>query len=262
MTEENRPAWLLPPGVPRGVWDYAHSPQVAATYDQQLAGHPLLAFDEQLLSHAFATPGRLVDLGCGTGRLMVAMARRGHFVLGVDLSPHMLRAVRQKAAQTGLALPTIQASLVELGCLADGAFDYAICMFNTLGMIRGTAHRHQALQHFRRILRGGGWLALHVHNRWFHLHSPMGRRWVLAGTLRPWFDRQTEAGDHVFADLGIPNLFVHSFSRREIRGALCRAGFHIHREIPLDVRHHRPLSRPWFLGSLRATGWILLCRAV
>ena len=35
-------------------------------------------------------PGRLLDLGCGTGRLLIHAARRGYAPVGVDLSAEML----------------------------------------------------------------------------------------------------------------------------------------------------------------------------
>ncbi|MFN8035545.1 MAG: class I SAM-dependent methyltransferase [Acidimicrobiia bacterium] len=44
-------------------------------------------------------PGRVLDAGCGTGRVAVELARRGHEVAGVDLDPMMLDAARQKAPE-------------------------------------------------------------------------------------------------------------------------------------------------------------------
>src|SRR5262249_58740241 len=34
-----------------------------------------------------------------------------------------------------------------------------------------------------RLLRPGGRFVLHVHNRWFNLWDPQGRRWLLGNTL-------------------------------------------------------------------------------
>ena len=44
------------------------------------------------------TPARVLDLGCGTGSLSVLLARQGHRVTGVDLSPRMIDLARAKAA--------------------------------------------------------------------------------------------------------------------------------------------------------------------
>src|SRR5262245_18904853 len=75
--------WRLPPGVNRGLWDYLHDPQIARGYDASLEHTPLFRADLLFCRRHFARPGRLIDLGCGTGRLAVAFAQRGDKVLAV-----------------------------------------------------------------------------------------------------------------------------------------------------------------------------------
>src|SRR5262249_51821033 len=75
--------WQLPPGVSRGLWDYLHDAGLARGYDASLAGSPLLGADLRFAEEQFPSPGRLIDLGCGTGRLAVAFARRGFRVVAV-----------------------------------------------------------------------------------------------------------------------------------------------------------------------------------
>lgn len=102
---ERAPAdWQLPPGVNRGLWDYVHSAGVARGYDAGLAGTPLFDADRRFVERHCPRPGRLIDLGCGTGRLLVPFARRGFRVLGVDLSEEMLRVAGEKAAAAGVAI--------------------------------------------------------------------------------------------------------------------------------------------------------------
>src|SRR6185436_15147435 len=78
--------WQLPPGVSRGLWDYLHDATLARTYDDSLADCALLAVDRLFVERHCARAGRLIDLGCGTGRLLLPFARHGYWVLGVDLS--------------------------------------------------------------------------------------------------------------------------------------------------------------------------------
>src|SRR5262245_5334298 len=96
------PDWRLPPGVSRGLGDYLHDPGVARGYDAGLAGSALFRADEAFVARHCPPGGRLIDLGCGTGRLLVAFAGRGHRVLGVDLSAEMLKVARDKAAAAGV----------------------------------------------------------------------------------------------------------------------------------------------------------------
>lgn len=51
-----------------------------------------------------ASPGAaILELGCGTGRLAIPLAQRGHAVTGLDNAPDMLRVAREKAARAGVA---------------------------------------------------------------------------------------------------------------------------------------------------------------
>jgi SAM-dependent methyltransferase len=47
-------------------------------------------------------PGRVADLGCGTGSLSVLLAAQGHHVTGLDLSPAMLGQARAKATHAAV----------------------------------------------------------------------------------------------------------------------------------------------------------------
>jgi ubiquinone/menaquinone biosynthesis C-methylase UbiE len=51
------------------------------------------------LDVTFPTPGRLIDLGCGTGLDAVRQAQLGHRVLALDWSPLMAARTRDRAAE-------------------------------------------------------------------------------------------------------------------------------------------------------------------
>ncbi|MBE3098335.1 MAG: class I SAM-dependent methyltransferase [Planctomycetes bacterium] len=78
------------------------SEQRADAYDDDYASRPLLTYDLQVLQRGFAEPGRFLDLGCGTGRALIALGRRGFEVTGIDLSPRMLQIARRKTAEAGV----------------------------------------------------------------------------------------------------------------------------------------------------------------
>ncbi len=57
-------------------------------------------FLEREIAHNRAT--RILDIGCGTGRHSIELARRGYSVIGVDLSDSQLRRAREKARAENL----------------------------------------------------------------------------------------------------------------------------------------------------------------
>jgi SAM-dependent methyltransferase len=252
------PQWKLPAGVTRGVWEYARSRSVAFDYDSYFANYELFEFDEQVIARHFRTPGLVADLGCGTGRALVPLCRRGFRGLAIDLSENMLAVVREKAARENLAIETLCANLVELDLPAHSV-DYAICLFSTLGMIQGRENRQRVLEAARRMLKPGGVFILHVHNYWWNLYDPRGPWRLAANYLRSKTIRDVEPGDRYFHYRGVHNMFLHVFTRRELAGALRRAGFQIREIIPLDARRKRELRWPRLVSSLRASGWIVAC---
>ncbi|MEM8946143.1 MAG: class I SAM-dependent methyltransferase [Planctomycetota bacterium] len=259
MPPTHRPHWQLPPGVSRGTWDYVQSTSVADDYDDYFAFNSLFEFDEQVLTKHLQPPGLVVDLGCGTGRALVPLVRKRHRGIAVDLSDHMLRIVREKAEIDDLPIECLQANLVELDAVSDDTADHAICMFSTLGMIRGCANRRRALGHFRRILRPGGRFVLHVHNYWFNLRDPGGPGWLVKNLLTAPRSSDIEIGDKWFPYRGVQNMYLHVFRWRELAADLASADFAVVQRIPLDVARRHRLRWPWLFGALRTNGWIVVC---
>jgi ubiquinone/menaquinone biosynthesis C-methylase UbiE len=249
--------WQLPPGVNRGLWDYLHDARLARSYDAQVAGSTLLTADQRFAEHHFDRPGRLIDLGCGTGRLLIPFARRGYWVLGVDLSEEMLAVAGDKARAAGVPVQLLKANVVELDGLADASFDYAACLFSTLGMVRGAGHRRRVVGHVYRLLRPGGKFVLHVHNRWFNVWDRPGRRWLLANGIASLFGR-AERGDRLMpVHQGIAGLTLHLFTRREALRLLREAGFRALEVCPVGLGAEGRLAWPWWFPGLRSYGYLL-----
>jgi hypothetical protein len=71
--------------------------------------------------------------------------------------------------------------------------------------------------------------------------------------------RQQVAGDFVMpARLGSGTLTMHLFTRRELTRMLQAAGFDIQAVLPVSVSG--PLRKAWWLGRLRAYGYLIAAR--
>ena len=232
------PDWQLPPGVDRGLWDYLHASDMVSGYDEQMAASPLALADVAFCEKWFPTPGKLLDLGCGTGRLCLHFAKKGYDCVGVDLSEEMLVKARQVAC--GFAIQYLQANLVDLTELPDASFDYAACLFSTLGMVHGNENRAKVIANAFRSLKPGGRFVLHVHNRYFR-----GLGW------RNW-----GRGDITMPQsYGGAPLTLHHFTGREAVRMLIEAGFEVKdvRAVGIDGN-----GSGW-PKTLRAYGHLICC---
>ncbi len=100
----------------------------------------------------------VLDLGCGTGNMMVRLARLGLCVVGVDLSPEMLAVARHKVPPAA-AVRFVQTGAVELiDHFPAGSFDtiVSILVFSELS----DAEQCVVLRQCRALLRPSGRLIL------------------------------------------------------------------------------------------------------
>jgi SAM-dependent methyltransferase len=245
MNNEPIPDWKLPAGVDRGLWDYMRSGEMVSGYEGAMAESPLARADVAFCERAFPTPGRLLDLGCGTGRLCRWFAAKGFTCVGVDLSEEMLNTAR------GFGVPNIEyrtENILELSGIADGSFDYAACLFSTLGMVRGRANREKVIANAFRVLKPGGRFVLHIHNRYFRA---LGWRTIARHWWCGLLGRENTGDITMPQAYGGAPLTLHHFSFHEAWKLLRRAGFRQKAALPLYLEPDRPRPlgadpRPWF----------------
>ena len=145
---------------------YVRSRTIAEEYDHFNTNNKLFDFDTALLDRLMPEHGRLIDLGCGTGRHVAHFARRGFEVTGLDLSEHMLTIAADRIKRDGLRAEFMHRDMRDLSDMPHGNYDYATCMFSTLGMVPGSRSRRDIVNQVHRILTPGGKFFVHAHNRW------------------------------------------------------------------------------------------------
>ncbi|MGR6321992.1 class I SAM-dependent methyltransferase [Micromonospora soli] len=136
--------------------------RLAALYDVENAwGRD----DEFFLGVAGSAPTRVLDLGCGTGRLTLALAAAGHTVTGVEPLRTSLDAARAKPGADRIAW--IHGTSADLPA---AAYDVALLTSHVAQEIRDDDEWARTLADLRRALADGGRLA-------FDSRDPSARRW-------------------------------------------------------------------------------------
>ena len=104
--------------------------------------------------------GPMLELGCGTGRVTLHLARRGGEVWGVDADPSLLEALAARAAAERLAVHAICGDVRALEL--DREFGLIVAPMQLLQMLGGQAGRSGALERAAAHLAPAGRLAAAV----------------------------------------------------------------------------------------------------
>lgn len=126
----------------------------------------------------------IVELGGGSGRISLPLARAGHRVVALDASPAQLHRLEQRASAE--ATPgDVRAAAGDMRELADlvpaGSADLVVAPFRAL--LHVTADRDAVFEQVARCLRTGGAFAFDV----FHPSAEQ-----VAATHGRWLDRRSE----------------------------------------------------------------------
>jgi SAM-dependent methyltransferase len=110
---------------------------------------------------------RILDVGCGTGRHSIELARRGYVMTGVDISSGMLAEAQKAAKKAGVEIEWIKADATRFH--SDKKFDAAICLCEGAFGLLGTdgdaiEHSLSILRNINQALKPGGKLIMTVLN--------------------------------------------------------------------------------------------------
>jgi SAM-dependent methyltransferase len=98
----------------------------------------------------------VLDVGAGTGRVALDLARRGHEVVALDRDPALLDALRERGA--GLSVSAVAADARDFAL--ERRFTLVIVPMQTLQLLGGPAGRARFLRCARAHLATGGLLAV------------------------------------------------------------------------------------------------------
>lgn len=161
--------------------------------DTQDAEH-MLALIEQTIGKD--TTARVLDLGCGSGRHSISLAKRGYeHITGIDLSPTLLEVAKQTANELGLAVRFEQCDMQHIP--ADWRFNIVINLFTSFGYFETDEENAEVISGISNVLEPGGSLVMDFFNSTWLRHNlvshderimPDGRRleqtrWIEKGRV-------------------------------------------------------------------------------
>ncbi|MEU3145216.1 class I SAM-dependent methyltransferase [Streptomyces sp. NPDC006999] len=139
---------------------------------------------------------RVLDVGCGNGRLTRLAARTAAHVLGVDLSAPMLDRARASAAEEHLENVTFLRADAQVHAFGDAVFDAALSRFGVMFFADPVA----AFANIGRSLRPGGRLAFVCPQSFGRMDQSVVFAAVAGQVPLPDLSQETETGPASFAD--------------------------------------------------------------
>jgi SAM-dependent methyltransferase len=106
---------------------------------------------------AAASGGPVLDLGCGTGRVALHLARRGHEVTGLDREPELVAELNRRAGELPARALVGDARVFELG---ERGFALALAPMQLVQLLDDAGERAAFLARVATHLRPGGTAAV------------------------------------------------------------------------------------------------------
>ncbi|MGP4024117.1 class I SAM-dependent methyltransferase [Actinomadura sp. 3N407] len=174
---------------------------------------------------------RVLDLGCGYGRIGVPLARQGSVVTGLDAVPGLLEQARRAAREAGVHLELILSEMRNLDAVER--FDAVVNLSTALGYVADENEDAEAIAAAYRALVPGGRLLIDTENREAMLRTAR-RVWFDMGGMTVWCRRSFDPMNGRWSETvswlrdGVQDSATYSlrlYSLTELRALLERAGF-------------------------------------
>jgi ubiquinone/menaquinone biosynthesis C-methylase UbiE len=220
---------------------------------------------------ALAQAGRVLELGCGTGRIALPLAKAGVRLIGIDRSEPMLARGRRRLARAGVAdrVHLVRGDIRRLPFRARRRFTLVMAPYGILQSLTSERDLGAALSSTAGVLAKGGLFAIDLvpdlprwaeYARRVSLRGRKGRRTniTLVESVRQdrrrgrtHFDQEYIVSEGRVRRVHKFSLSFRTLSVPQMRRRLERAGFSVEAVLG-DYR-----GGPW---DVRADVWIILAR--
>jgi 2-polyprenyl-3-methyl-5-hydroxy-6-metoxy-1,4-benzoquinol methylase len=190
-----------------------------------------LGLIDELLKNRNVAHANILDIACGTGRLASELARRGHLVVGVDGSRHMIAvATSRHSHMTNLRFSEMDMS--ELGSFGV-SFHMITCTFDAINYLTSIEHVERMFQSVAALIRPGGLILFDSNTEWMYKnHNNAAHAYELGGYCfiqRMTYNAPLKEARTVFEfDDGLREIHIQRpYSLKELRPLLKQEGLRV-----------------------------------
>jgi ubiquinone/menaquinone biosynthesis C-methylase UbiE len=193
----------------------------------------------QFLKNTLKTDGYVLDLACGTGRHSIALNREGYGMVGLDVSPNLLKIAKKRSS----AVQLVRGDMRFLP-FKPQTFSAAVSMDTSLGYLPSEQDDAAALAEVHRVLRQEGVFVVDVFNReeltlkyreknhspkWMEYPSFFLRRKRMVNPDGGWLYDLWTVRDKASGQMRVFEHAVRLYTLGGLQGLLEKAGFAVKR---------------------------------
>ena len=133
-------------------------------YWEEIADARFTENEIKFIEKVVKTKGSVLDLCCGTGRHSILLHKKGWNIIGLDISPNLLKIAKDRMKDKQVHFPLVRGEMRHLP-FQSGAFAAVINMFTSFGYLPSKKEDMKSLKEIARILKQNGLFLIDILNR-------------------------------------------------------------------------------------------------